>query len=109
MMPIYTLTDFDPFNEVAKATPETLKKAFKIIGDGMRVTFFAGLYSHDLTYGRHRIYKKRGKHRKGTYIPATLKGRFSQESVAEAIRELERVVPPNGWTRRDLIIHLKWR
>lgn len=108
-MPVYMLSEFDPFKEVAKASEATLKKAFKVIGDGVRIMSFARLCSRDLTYGPRRIYKKRGKHRKGTYIPVTLKGRFSQESVAEAIRELERVVPPMSWTRRDLIIHLKWR
>lgn len=108
-MAIDTPTTFDPFEVVANASKETLKNAFKIVGEGVRVMSFASLYSRDFTYSHRRVYRKRGKHRKGTYIPATLKGRFSSETVAAAIREIEKVVPPMGWNRRDLLIHLKRR
>lgn len=109
MSPVYREETLEIVKEVSASAKSTLKNAFDAIGKGMRVLATAMQYSHDFTYGRRRVYGKRGKHRKGTYIPATLKGRYDAGSVAEAIREIETVVAPKDWSRRDLLIHLKRR
>lgn len=109
MNPVYREETLDVVKEVSAATKSALKNAFGAIGKGMRVLTTAMQYSHEFTYGQRRVYGKRGKHRNGTYIPATLKGRYDAGSVAKAIRELETVVAPNDWSRRDLLIHLKRR
>lgn len=107
MNPAYQEVTLDIVKEVSACTKSTLKNAFGAIGKGVRVLATAMQYSHDFTYGSRRVYGKRGKHRKGTYIPATLKGRYDAGSVAKAICEIETVVSPKDWNRRDLLIHLK--
>lgn len=107
MKPVYREETLDIVKEVSASTKSTLKNAFCAIKESVRVLAHATLYSHDFRYGHRRVYSKRGKHRSGTYIPATLKGRYGVEAVAKAIREIETVVAPNDWNRRDLLIHLK--
>lgn len=109
MKPVFTEVNIDTAEIIRKAGSNCLKASFEIINKTARSMTLSAYYAHVFNYGHHCVYGKRGKHRKGQYVPKTLKGRFSQVQISRAIREIENVVPKDGWTVRDLLIHLKSR
>lgn len=45
--------------------------------------------SQTLVYSHRRVLRKRGKHRRGTYIPKNFKSRFSQDNVIRVTKEMQ--------------------
>lgn len=45
--------------------------------------------SQSLVYSSKRILRKRGKHRRGTYIPKNFNSRFSQDNVIRVTNEMQ--------------------
>lgn len=45
--------------------------------------------SQSLVYGHRRVLRKRGKHRRGTYVPKNFNSRFSQDNVLRVTREMQ--------------------
>lgn len=109
MKPVYTEVTIDTAEIIRKAGSKCIKASFEAISKVSRNLVISGYYFRVFNYSHKCVYGKRGKHRNGRYVPKTLKGRFSQVQISRAIREIENVVPQNGWTERDLLIHLKSR
>lgn len=109
MNPHYAMTEMNTEEILRNVSGKYIKAAFNAINTVSRNLVISRYYFRAFNYGHNRVYGKRGKHRNGQYVPSTLKGRFSQVQISRAIRELEQVVPENGWNQRDLIIHLKRR
>lgn len=109
MQPVYKEVTVDTVEVIRGAGIKQLKAAFNTISKVTRNITISQYYHKLFNFGHNRVYRKGGKHRKGQYIPKTLKGRFSQVQISRAIREIENVVPPTGWTQHDLLIHLKSR
>lgn len=45
--------------------------------------------SQTLVYSHRRVLRKRGKHRRGTYIPKNFNTRFSQDNVIRVTNEMQ--------------------
>lgn len=45
--------------------------------------------SQTLVYSHRRVLRKRGKHRRGTYIPKNFNSRFSQDNVIRVTNEMQ--------------------
>lgn len=109
MHPVYKETTLDPAEVIRNAGVKQIKAAFNTLSKVGRNVALSQHYHKLFNYGHNRVYRKGGKHRKGQYIPKTLKGRFSQVEISRAIRQIENVVAQNDWTQRDLLIVLKGR